>query len=133
MFFRSVITGKLYVSVVISGEYKYLGRIMYFQEGMEKELKARRKMVWKSFWALKHVYKNEKISIKTKIETLEACYCSQTWALTDSQLLDKLSTTERATERSIRNIRRDEVRTEENEKGNKGEGYRIYIVKETKM
>ena len=48
--------------------YKYLGRIMSFKEGMNKEIKARRELAWKSYWALKNMYKRKKISIKSKVK-----------------------------------------------------------------
>ena len=39
-------------------DYKYLGRIMSFTDRMNKELRGRKEAAWKSFWALKHIYKN---------------------------------------------------------------------------
>ena len=94
-------------------EYKYLGRVMSFTDRLNKELRERREAAWKSFWSLKHIYKNKMISNKTKVEILEACtipvltYGAQTWALTETQL-NKLRTTQRAMERSILNVKRVE-------------------------
>ena len=39
--------------------YKCLGKMVLFKEGMEKYLKRRRKLVWKSFWEVKNMYKNK--------------------------------------------------------------------------
>jgi len=36
-------------------EYKYLRRIMSFEEGMNNEMKARREAAWKSYWTLENI------------------------------------------------------------------------------
>ena len=92
-------------------EYKYLGRIISMEDGLNKEISERKKAAWRSFWALKHIYKSSTMPVKLKMKILETCtlptltYSSQTWALTNTQL-NKLRVTQRAMERSILNIRK---------------------------
>lgn len=96
-------------------EYTYLGRIVSFNNNSEKELRVRKAKAWKSYWALRGVFKG-KLSVKSKIKILESCvmpvltYGAQTWALTKTQVVG-LKKTQRAMERSILNIRlRDKIR-----------------------
>jgi len=53
--------------------YKYLGRVMSFEDRMEEELRERREASWKSYWTLEHIYKNKTIPLRIKIEILETC------------------------------------------------------------
>ncbi len=91
----------------------YLGQIVSFKDNVEKELARRRTQAWKSFWALKKIYKSKKPQeIKKKIyEIYESCtipvllYGSQTWATTQNQNT-KLIRTQIAMERTMSGVKR---------------------------
>jgi len=98
-------------------DYTYLGQVVSFREGMEKELRARKSRAWNGFWALKGIFKGE-MNLKSKIKIWEMCvlpvlcYGAQTWAITKSRM-EALRSTQRAMERSILKIKKkDRVRNE---------------------
>ena len=98
------------MEIEIVEEYTYLGRIISFQNGLNKELQTRKKKAWRGYWALKQVFKgNMKIASKTKI--LNSCvipiltYGSQTWSATKAQARS-LQVTQRSMERSLLGIKR---------------------------
>lgn len=119
-------------------DIKYLGKTISFKDGMEKEIKIRREAAWRSFWALKNIYKNKKIGLETKIKILESCtlpvlsYGAQTWALTNTQL-NKLRVTQRSMERSILNIKRKEKVSNKKVRTKSGVKDIGYIVKKAKL
>jgi hypothetical protein len=91
-------------------EMVYLGQIISFEERIQKEVKRRINLGWRSYWALKNIYKG-KLDLRTKIKVLEKCtmpvitYGAQTWALTE-KLTEKLRTAQRSMERSIMGIKK---------------------------
>ena len=69
-------------------DYTYLGQLIGFKNNMDKELKRRIALAWKTFWALKFILLDKKLNRKIKIKALESCifpsllYDCQTWNLT---------------------------------------------------
>ena len=68
-------------------EYTFMGRILTFEQGPNKEIQERRKKAWRGYWALKQVFKGN-MQVKFKIKILESrvipilTYGAQTWSLT---------------------------------------------------
>jgi hypothetical protein len=68
-------------------EYTYLGRLISFQEGLNKEIQARKRKAWSGYWSLKQIFKGN-VQIKSKTKILDSCvmpilaYGAQTWSLT---------------------------------------------------
>ena len=91
-------------------EYTYLGRIISFEQGLNKELLERKKKAWRGYWSLKQIFKG-KMRLNSKIKILESCvipiltYGAQTWSLTKKQA-QSLQTTQRSMERSILGVKR---------------------------
>ena len=87
-------------------DYTYLGQLIGFKNNMDKELKRRIALAWKTFWILKFILLDKKLNRKIKIKTLESCifppllYGCQTWNLTEKQKKD-LQTCQRKMERKI--------------------------------
>lgn len=93
-------------------DYTYLGRVISFNKGMDKEISARKEKAWKNYWSLKKIFKGD-MRIQSKTKILERCvmpvlsYGAQTWALTSTQM-EGLRKTQRAMERSLLNIKRSD-------------------------
>ena len=87
-------------------DYTYLGQLIGFKNNMDKELKRRIALAWKTFWTLKFILLDKKLNRKIKIKALESCvfpsllYGCQTWNLTEKQKKD-LQTCQRKMERKI--------------------------------
>ena len=102
----------------VVSEYKYLGQIVSMNDGQAKENHARISASWRSFWALKHLFKSE-MSNYHKRKLMDWCvlpvltYGAQTWSLTKAQE-HQLAVAQRAMERSMLKIRlQDRIRNEE--------------------
>lgn len=99
-------------------EVTYLGQILSFDDMMNKELRRRSDLAWKSYWKLKHIFKNN-FSLDIKIQMWEKCilpiitYGCQTWTLSkkNKKFLEVL---QRRFLRSILNIKlKDKITNEE--------------------
>lgn len=96
-------------------EYSYLGQTISTNNKFNAEINKRIKNGWKSFWALKYVFKS-KMKLPTKIKILDSCvipsltYGAQTWALTKTQR-HRLQVTQNRMLRSILNVKtKDKIR-----------------------
>lgn len=71
--------------------YTYLGKLISFSDGMEKELRTRKKKARNSFWALKIIFK-EAVTVKANTRILVMCmvpvlcYRTQTWGSNKFQI-----------------------------------------------
>ena len=72
-------------------EYIYLGQLVSFIQGMDKEVKRRTAQAWKAFWSIKFLVLDKSLSRKPRLEALSTCVfpgllCGcQTWSLTTRQ------------------------------------------------
>ena len=90
-------------------EYIYLGQLVSFKQTMEKELKRRIAIAWRTFWSLKFILLDRNLNRRLRFEALESCifpgllYGCQTWKLTENQK-KKIQVCQRKTERKILGI-----------------------------
>ncbi|XP_045455664.1 uncharacterized protein LOC123665395 [Melitaea cinxia] len=91
--------------------YIYLGKqISFLKTRNEDEIERRANIAWKKFWSLKEILKGD-YSINLKKVVLDTCilpcllYGCQTWIYT-TKAKQRITTTQRAMERSILNIRK---------------------------
>lgn len=89
-------------------EYIYLGQLISFDNGLEKEINRRINKAWSKYWSLKHIFKgNTEQNIKSR--TFDMCvsptitYGCQTWALT-KKLTNRIRICQNKMERSMLNI-----------------------------
>ena len=54
-------------------DYTYLGQLIGFKNNMDKELKRRIVLAWKTFQTLKFILLDKKLNRKIKIKALESC------------------------------------------------------------
>ena len=54
-------------------EYNYFGQTVSFEDRIEKEVRVRKNKARGKFWSLNKVFKNEKLSLKSKMKILESC------------------------------------------------------------
>lgn len=89
--------------------YKYLGKIVSFEDSSRMEIEARISAAWRSYWALKTYFKGN-FPIHMKKRLMDSCilpvltYGSQCWKLTD-ELKERIAVTQRNMERSMMNIK----------------------------
>ena len=92
-------------------EYNYLGNIVSMRNRMDKEIRERKKKAWRTYRALKQVFKG-KMEVRSKIKILEACIYpvltngAQAWTLTKNQGRSLQATG--SMERSILHIKKGE-------------------------
>lgn len=102
-----VIDGK---EIEVIDDYKYLGKIVSFKDGDEKEIDARIAAAWRSFWSLKKFLKGN-FPLKHKKTLMDTCvlptlsYGSQCWSLND-KLKERIAVAQKNMERSMMNIKR---------------------------
>ena len=58
-------------SIEKAEDYTYLEGNIWFSRGMEKEIEVREDQAWKSYWALKGIFKGD-MSYKAKVKILES-------------------------------------------------------------
>lgn len=92
-------------------KYIYLGKQVSFNKiNNEEEIGRRCNITWKKFWSLKEILKGD-YSINMKKIVFDTCllpcllYASQTWIFT-KKVKQKITTTQRAMERSILGLRK---------------------------
>ena len=100
-------------------EVTYLGQLVSFKDQQNKELSKRIATGWRKYWALKHIFKNKKLSQFIKSKVFNICitpaitYGSQTWALTRKQY-QRVQINQRRMERSMLGITlKDKIRNED--------------------
>lgn len=91
--------------------YIYLGKqISFLKTHNEDEIERRTNIAWKKFWSFREILKGD-YSINLKKTVLDTCilpcllYGCQTWVYT-TRAKQRITTTQRAMERSILNIRK---------------------------
>ena len=90
-------------------EYIYLGQLVSFKQTMEKELKRRIAIAWRTFWSLKFILLDRTLIRRLRFEALESCifpallYGCQTWKLTENQR-KKIQVCQRKMDRKILGI-----------------------------
>ena len=104
--------------IEVVSEFKYLGRIMSFEERMDKEASIKITNAWRAFWRLKSIMFG-KMLIRLKVQVLESNVLTvrtydaqQTWAATRTQT-NRIKSTIYAMLRTILQIKlKDEIRNE---------------------
>ena len=64
----------------VVSEYKYLGQIVFMNDGQSKEIHAQITAAWRSNWALKHLFKSEMSNFQEKIDGLVHPPCFDIWS-----------------------------------------------------
>ena len=118
-----IMTNRIEIPVSIDGveiqyvqEYIYLGQLISFHNGSDKEINRRMSLAWNKFWSLAFILLDRKTSIRIKKTVMDSCilpvllYGAQTWSLTIAQKI-KIERCQRKMERKILQIKlRDRIR-----------------------
>ena len=91
-------------------EYKYLGKTINFNQGIETEVKSRIREAWQCFGKYREIFLDDTLRIVLKRKTFNQCvlptltYGCETWALIKT-LRIKIRSAQRAMERKMLNLK----------------------------